>query len=107
MALQNAVQGGRRPSQVIVWADADGDAVDLTGATITAVLRHRTGAQTSRASDGAFVVMDAAAGRFRWDYGAQDVATPGRYEVQFSAAFGTDPTPLRSFAEAWTVEPYG
>ena len=37
MALSNAVQGATHTAQQITWADADGDPLNLTGATVTAL----------------------------------------------------------------------
>ena len=100
MALADAVQNARRPSQLITWTDADGAPLDLSGATITARVT-RNGVTT--ASDGVFVVMTAASGIFRWEYGVVDVATEGFFDVQFTATFGTAPTRARSLAMSWQV----
>lgn len=102
MALSAAVQGARRPSQTITWADNDGTPLDLSGATITARIRNTTTDQTTP-SDGAFTVVTAASGIFRWDYSTADVATSGEFEVQFTATFENAPTPARTIAEPWLV----
>lgn len=102
MALAAAVQGAKRPSQVITWTDADGTPVNLTGATITGVIRNKsTGA--ARVIDGTLTVTTAASGIFTWAYGTADVATAGQFEVQFNAAFGAAPTPARSITASWMV----
>lgn len=102
MALSSAVQGAKRPSQTVTLTDTDGTAVDLTGATITARLRNvASGAEAN--SDGSFVVTNAAGGVFRWDYGTTDVATAGRFQVQFNLAYSSGVTPMRTFVESWTV----
>lgn len=103
MALADAVQGARRPSQTITWADGDGAPVDLTGATITARIRGTAPASAARAADGSFVITSAAGGVFRWDYGVADVATAGRYQVQFTAVFGAGPSPARTVRADWRV----
>ena len=103
MALAKAVAGATRPSQLITWQDADGNAEDLTGATLSGTIRNRrTGA--SRAVAGALSVTDAAAGVFTWAYHADDVAEAGRFDVQFVAAFGTEPSPAKTFRSLWIVE---
>ena len=102
MALAAAVQGARRPSQTITWTDENGTALDLSGATITARIRNTT-ANTTVASDGAFTVVTAACGIFRWDYSAADVATAGSYEVQFTATYVSAPTPARTILAPWVV----
>jgi hypothetical protein len=103
MALADAVQGAKRPSQTIAWTDEDGVPVDLTGATITARIRGTAPVSAARSADGAFVVINAAAGQFRWDYGTADVATAGRYQVQFTAVFATGMTPARTIRMGWYV----
>ncbi len=95
--LADAVVGGKRPSQVVTWTGAD-----LTGATLTGTVRNtRTG--VTRAIDGVLTVTTPATGVFRWDYGTLDVSEAGKFVVQFSAAFGTSPTPARSIAANWRV----
>lgn len=102
MALAAAVAGATRPSQIITWTRADGNAETLTDATITGRIRDRaTG--TARAIAGALTVTDGAAGQFRWNYDAADVATAGSYDVQFTAAFLAGATPAKTFVAQWTV----
>ena len=102
MALPDVVQGAKRPSLQVTWTDENGVALDLSGATITARIQDaNTG--TSRDADGAFVIVTAASGIFRWDFGTADVATAGTYRVQFNAAFGSSPTPARTFLTRWRV----
>lgn len=101
MALSDAIQGAKRPSQLITWTDEDGVPADLTGATITARIT-RSGVTT--ASDGAFVLTSAATGVFRWDYGTTDVTTAGKFTVQFTATFASGTTPARTMAHQWTVQ---
>lgn len=102
MAIPNAVQGGKRPSPLLTWTDLDGDALDLTGATITGTITNEHG--ESRAITGALTVVTADEGVFRWDYSTADVATKGTFNVQFSAAFGVSPTPSKTFNEQWRVK---
>lgn len=102
MALADAIQGAKRPSQLITWLDQDGDPVDLTGATITARIRN-TATGATVAADGTFVLTSASLGVFRWDYGTTDVATAGFFKVTLNAAYGNDPTPGRTLSEKWTV----
>lgn len=102
MPLASAVKAAKRPSQTITWTDADGVAIDLTGATITATITDRaTGA--SRSADGVFTLVTPASGIFRWDYGTTDVGTAGTFLVQFSAAFGSNPTPAKTRRQSWIV----
>lgn len=100
--LADAVKGGLRPPQLIVWEREDGMAEDLTGAAISGSLRSReTG--SVRAIGGALTVTDGAAGRFLWAYAEDDVAEAGDFDVQFNAAFGSGPTPARTFLTRWRV----
>lgn len=102
MALAAAVKGGRRPAQLITWTRDDGAAEDLTGATVTGIIRNRSTA-TARAIVGALTVTDATAGVFRWDYDTADVADSGYFDVQFNAAFGSGLTPAKTFIARWEV----
>lgn len=103
MALASAVQNGKRPSQLISWTREDGNAETLTGATITAKIR-RQGQGSSEDLTGTFTVTDGANGIFRWDYSTADVATAGQHRVQFTATFGSSPTPAKTFIAEWTVK---
>jgi hypothetical protein len=104
MALAAAVRGGLRPSQIITWQrDDSGDVETLTGATLTGWIRDRS-TGTTRAIAGALTVTDGAAGEFRWDYAADDVAAAGQFDVQFSAAFLTGQTPARTYVARWEVK---
>ena len=102
--LQDAVQGATRPSQLVTWADADGAPFDLTGATVTGVIRNLTTGIT-RAVAGGITVTDAAAGGFRWDYASGDVADAGLFRVTFTATFSVAPTTAPSIGGAWLVRP--
>jgi hypothetical protein len=102
MALAAAVAGATRPSQIITWTRADGNAETLTAATLTGKIRDRaTG--TTRAIAGTLTVVDGAAGSFRWDYVAADVVSAGTFDVQFVAAFASGQTPAKTFVAQWTV----
>jgi hypothetical protein len=104
--LPDAVQGGLRPSPLITWLmKGTTTPLNLTLATaITGTIRNlRTG--EVREIVGALTVTDAEAGQFRWDYDAEDVADGGNFRVIFSAAFSGGPTPGKTFAADWYVEP--
>lgn len=102
MALAKAIQGGLRPAQEITWLREDGEVEDLTDATITGTIReHDSGDQ--RAIAGTLTVTDGAAGVFVWAYAAADVATAGRFTVQFNAAFGAEPSPAKTTKTSWEV----
>lgn len=101
MALSHAIAGADRPSQVITWTRDDDTPEVLTGATLTGTIRNRLGVVRSIA--GTLTVTDGDAGEFRWDYASGDVATAGRYQVQFTATFGTSPTVAKTYISAWLV----
>lgn len=101
MALARAIQGARNTPQRITWRDGDGDPQNLTGATLTGrILNRQTGQAT--AIDGVLTPTDPTAGVFVWQYGANDVATPGDYEVQFVATYGA--LNDKTLVERWVVE---
>lgn len=102
--LASAVQGGRKPPQLITWEQEDGAIANLTGATLTGKIRDRdTGAV--RAIEGALTVIDGEAGQFLWTYAPEDVANAGEFDVQFSAAYDEGPTPAITFLTLWTIQP--
>lgn len=100
--LPDWVAGSLRPSMLVTWLYED-DTVgpDLSGATITATIAGLGGTST-RAAAGDFTVTDGPNGVFRWDFDAADLLV-GRWEVQFNAAFGSDPTPAITFLARWWV----
>jgi hypothetical protein len=100
MALADAVQGARHVAQQITWVDSSGDAVDLTGATVTGKIRN--GAGVVRDIDGTLTVTDDSGGVFTWAYGEDDVADDGGHEVQFIATYA-DTTQDKTFITSWLV----
>lgn len=102
MALPLAVQGAKRPSPVITWQISDDEVLNLTGATLTGKIASPYSG--TRAIDGALSVTDGPNGVFTWVYGDTDVSEAGRFLVQFTAAFGSGPTPARNLLHEWIVE---
>lgn len=103
MALANAVKDARHTAQIITWTDGDGDAQNLTGATLTGrIMSGQTG--EARAIDGTLAIVTAASGIFSWTYGAVDVGTAGQFYVQFIATY-SGPSNDKTLAATWTVEP--
>jgi hypothetical protein len=102
MALAPAIQGAKRPSQLITWTDETGAPLDLSGAVITARIRNLSTGQI-RDSNGTFVIVSPLNGSFRWDYSTEDVAEAGTYEVQFTASFPSEPSPARTIVTRWSV----
>lgn len=101
MALAPAIQNALRPAQEITWADVDGTPLNLTGSTITGKIRDRLGAVRDIA--GTLELTDAASGVFTWNYHADDVGTAGNFTVQFTATFGTAPSPAKTLMAEWIV----
>ncbi len=102
MALAQAVKDSLRPTQIITWTRADGVAENLTGAALTGKIRDNATGVT-RDIAGTLTVTDGADGVFTWAYHADDVATAGKFMVQFKASFGDDPSPARTIASEWFV----
>ena len=103
MALSSAVQGATHTAQRITWTDGEGDAQDLTGATITAWKQRRNTATSTAVTGTMSVVAPATSGVFTWPYSTADVATAGKYLIQFTATYG-DGTKDRTLIEDWEVE---
>ncbi len=101
-ALADAVQGAKRPGQLITWYDQDGSVFPLSNATITARV-HFNGSGSPSNSDGTFTVTDALNGKFRWDYSTNDVEIAGGHSVQFTAVFDGSPTPAKTNVTEWFV----
>jgi hypothetical protein len=105
MALARAIQGAKRPSQTVIWTREDDTNTpeDLTGATLTGKIRLYQ-QPTSQAIAGVLTVTNGAGGQFRWDYADADVAIAGDHHVQFTATFGSSPTPAKTFVAEWIVK---
>lgn len=99
--LPRAVRGGLRPSPLITWLREDGTPEDLSGATLSGTIT--SGAAVERPIAGSLQVVSGPAGTFVWNFAAEDVAEAGTFEVRFTAAFGTPPSPAKTFAESWKV----
>ena len=74
-------QGDRLPSLSVTAIKTDGTSYDLTGAT--AVFNMRSVSGTVKVNRAAAVVVDAAAGKLRYDWGVSDLDTTGDYEAEF------------------------
>ena len=103
MALPDAVQGATRPTPQLTWTDEAGEPLVLTGATLTGTITNQNG--TVRAIVGDLTVIDATNGVFSWAYDAADVAAAGLFMVQFTAGYGSPPSPARSVRASWLVHP--
>lgn len=102
MALSIAIKGSNHTAQSITWKDERGNAVVLTGATITGSKRDHDGTAIT-AIDGTLALSDGANGVFTWTYGTNDIAVAGSYVVQFYATY-SDTTIEKCFIEQFIVE---
>lgn len=86
--LADAVAGATLTAQTITWTDDDGTAKNLAGATITGrIVPQASGA--ARAATGVMALVGGGTtGQFTWTYSAADVATAGKFYVQFKATIG-------------------
>jgi hypothetical protein len=103
MTLSPAVEGSRHIVQTITWVTSTDTPVNLSAATITGTIRSLNGAV--RAIDGGLSVTNAAAGVFQWDYGTNDVAQAGIFDVQFKATFSSTGQDTLTFVDSWYVAP--
>ena len=101
MALTPTVAGALRPGKEITWVDENGQAVDLTSATLTGQMYRRMTSE-QRAIVGTLLITDPLNGVFRWDYNAADVVA-GTYNIEFRADYPGDPTPGKTFQARWQV----
>ena len=101
MALSKAIVGSNHRAQSITWKDERGNALVLTGATITAGKRDHDGT-TVTAVDGTLALSDGPNGVFTWTYGTNDISTAGTYVVQFFATYA-DTTIEKNFTEQFIV----
>lgn len=101
MTLTTAIAGATRPAQSIIFTDAAGTALVLTGATLTGTIKNSAG--TVRDITGTLTVTTAASGIFSWEYSAADVLTSGNFTVQFTATFVAAPTVAKTPIMQWVV----
>lgn len=83
--LARAVQGAVGSFQQVTWSKG-GAALDLTGATLTGVIKPRFG--SARPVSGTLAIdQDPTTGRFVWVYDGTDVQSAGLARVQFTATY--------------------
>ena len=99
--LPGAVQGSR-DTVTIYWRQRNGQALKLTGATITGTYKDFAD-DVVYVVDGTYTITDGIQGEFTWAYGAGDVGTAGSKEVQLKVVLA-DSTVLYSNLVGWSVE---
>lgn len=83
----------------VTWLDDSNVALDLTGATLSVRFAGQ-GGSLSFAGTGTFNVTSASTGQFTYTLAGTDVATPGTWQLQFTATYVdstkemSDPVPL-------------
>jgi hypothetical protein len=78
-------QNDTSPSMLATLQDADGNAVNVTGATIRFHMRT-IGSTTSKVDDAA-VIVTADNGEVRYDWDAADTDTVGSYQAEFEVTY--------------------
>lgn len=80
------VQGDTRPNLLgTLTFPATGDPVDLTGASVA--FQMRKGDDRRYTVNALATITDAANGKVRYDWGANDLSVHGEYQVQFEITF--------------------
>jgi hypothetical protein len=69
----------------VTWSDDSGNALNLTGATLS--VRFVPNSGSAFAGTGTFSVTNAAAGQFTYTFSTSDVATAATYILQFKANY--------------------
>lgn len=109
MALSKAIEGSNHTAQQITWKDERGNAVDLTGATITGKMHPHDDSSTvsdigGGAGNGTLTISDASNGVFNWTYGDNNIDDVGVFIVQFTATYAADSSKEKCFKEQFIVE---
>lgn len=102
MPLANFIQYARKRAQTITWTDDDGNALDLTGATLYGRMENSRTLERKSVT-GTLVLSNAPAGVFIWTPSAADVADAGNFMVQFKAIYQSDGKSERSYKTALKV----
>jgi hypothetical protein len=79
-------QGDRKPDLEATLRDGLGNAIDLTGTTVTFAMQALDGRVVI--ADASVTIVDAPGGKVRYSWAAADTAVAGRYQAEFHVTFG-------------------
>ena len=77
--------GDTSPALSVTLKDADGNAVDLTGATVVFNMNNEDDEQVI--DRGACTILVAASGTVKYSWSAADTATAGYYTAEFEVTY--------------------
>lgn len=86
MALSPWSSGATLPLWNVTIADDSGAAVNLTGATLSLIIRN-TRTLTDQTGAGSWSITSATAGQAQYTWAAADSATPGDYALIIVATY--------------------
>ena len=98
-----------RPYYYCQVLDADGNPVDLSGATIYCTMKASDGTLKIDRKTAGVVITNAANGEFEYRWQAGDTDTTGTYMIEFEvnpAAGGKFTVPVKEVARVIVVEDY-
>lgn len=89
MATKTTIKrGDTGPAFRATLRDANGDAVNLSGATALFYMRDIKGQRTIKVSAGAMTIIDAPGGRVEYPWAAGDTDTAGLFDAEVQVTFG-------------------
>lgn len=88
MSVRQFIVGATRPIWTVTVKNADGSAFDLTGYTLTGVMKD-VASSLSVTLAGTFALTNASGGVFTYTPVAGDVDEPGVFEVTYTATNGS------------------
>jgi len=83
MADFHIKQGDREPALIVTCVDENRDVIPLTAATLVRFNLINPGTTTPKISLAAAFFEDIPGGKVRYEWGATDTDTPGKYNGEF------------------------
>lgn len=87
MALSPWYVGQTLPIASLTFQDDGGNALNLTGGTLSVIIHSVSGAASDTAGAGTFNTTNAALGQATYTWAAADVATAGTYTLIFKVTY--------------------